>query len=145
MMAVARTVQLGDKKHGGEEHDNEPGAEARRNASNMQSEFIGGDNDVDDESDLTAEELMRKPSPLAYMTLQTIKSILQRDDEIEAAKKPGRHRDSDMQMKAFADHFGEELGWPKQVFWSFELSWAGQNNVINQHGCLNGCLIKRVL
>jgi hypothetical protein len=46
------------------------------------------------------------------MTLDTVKSILQRDDEIEAASQPGRHRDADMQMKAFADHFGEAFTAP---------------------------------
>ena len=39
--------------------------------------------------------------------LNVVQSILQREEEVEAANKPGRHRDSDMQMKAFADHFGE--------------------------------------
>ena len=112
MMAVARTVQLGDKKHSGEEHDNEIDADSNHNAPNMQSEFMGGGNDLEDECEISADELKRRPSHLANMTLETIKSILQRDDEIEAAKKPGRHRDADMQMKAFADHFGEEFTAP---------------------------------
>ena len=42
-------------------------------------------------------------------SLEKVISILQREEEIEAASQPGRHREADVQMKAFADHFGEAL------------------------------------
>ena len=45
------------------------------------------------------------PDKPAQMTLDTAKGILQRDDEIAAAKKKGQHREAVMQMKAFASKF----------------------------------------
>ena len=43
------------------------------------------------------------------MTLDAATNLLRRDDEVAAAKKKGRHREADMQMKAFADKFGSTL------------------------------------
>ena len=43
------------------------------------------------------------------MNLETATCILRRDMEIEAANKKGRHRDTDMQMKMFADKFHDIL------------------------------------
>ena len=79
------------------------------NAKNIQSEFMGGGADLDDEEIVDEYELKHTPSTFASMDLETVKTILQRDEEIEAANKPGRQRDADMQMKAFADHIGEEF------------------------------------
>ena len=51
----------------------------------------------------------RAPHQLAKMTLDAATNLLRRDDEVAAAKKKGRHREADMQMKAFADKFGSAL------------------------------------
>ena len=76
----------------------------------MQSEFIGGEHDVDDEDENPEEDFgLRAPHQLARVTLDTAISIRRRDDEIAAAKKTGRHREADMQMKAFADKFASTL------------------------------------
>jgi hypothetical protein len=43
------------------------------------------------------------------MTIDKAISILRRDAEIAAAKKKGRHRDSDMQMKAFFETYESDI------------------------------------
>ena len=99
MIAISRTIQLSEKNkaaHAEDEDDNanEPG----KTASGMQSEFIGGEHDIDDEAGMDEENFLQSsPNRCAKMSLQTATSILQRDDEIAAAKKKGRHREADMQ------------------------------------------------
>ena len=43
------------------------------------------------------------------MILSEAISILRRDAEVAAAKKKGRHRDSDMQMKAFFETYESDI------------------------------------
>jgi hypothetical protein len=68
--------------------ENESSDNPERHARNMQSEFMGGATDFDDEEIVDGDELKRTPNPFAKMDLQTVKTILQREEEIEAANKP---------------------------------------------------------
>jgi hypothetical protein len=110
-MAVARTVQLGQQPRTGDAED-EGVDNPNCNESNMRSEFVGGDEHCEDEE--VPEEQFRKLEVcrFALLELDEVNALLRRDQETEAANKPGRHRDADMQMKAFADHFGESLTEP---------------------------------
>ena len=56
----------------------------------MQSEFIGGEHDLDEEVGIDDEDLgQRAPHQLAKMTLDAATNLLRRDDEVAAAKKKG--------------------------------------------------------
>ena len=76
----------------------------------MQSEFMGGEHDIDEEVGYDDEDRgRRQPHKFAQMTLEVATNLLRREDEVAAAKKKGRHREADTQMKAFADKFGASL------------------------------------
>ena len=76
----------------------------------MQSEFVGGEHDIEDEAVINEEDFGETtPNRFAQVTMATALSILRRGDEIAAAKKKGRHREADMQMKAFAEKFESAL------------------------------------
>ncbi len=76
----------------------------------MQSEFMGGEHDIEEEVGIDDEDLApRAPHQLAKMTLDAATNLLRRDEEIAAAKKKGRQREADVRMKAFADKFGSTL------------------------------------
>ena len=76
----------------------------------MQSEFMGGEHDIDEEVGNDDEDRgQRGPDKFAQMTLEVARNLLRREDEVAAAKKKGRHREADMQMKAFAEKFGSSL------------------------------------
>ena len=110
MMAIARTVELSAKtKEANAEDENADENDPRKLASRVQSEFIGGEHDIDDDAPIHEEDAGERV-PLAKMTMEAVTSLLRRDDEIAAAKKKGRHREIDMHMKAFADKFGSTLG-----------------------------------
>ena len=111
MMAIARTVELGAKsKEADAEDANDDADEPGKNASRMQSEFVGGEHDIDDEAGVDEDDLLQcAPNRLAKMTLDAATGILRRDEEIAAANKKGRHREADMQMKAFAAKFESAL------------------------------------
>ena len=72
---------------------------------------MGGEHDLEEQEPAVAEEdlVQNTPGLHARVTLSVARDILRRDEEIAAAKKPGRHRDSDLQMKAFAARFGDRL------------------------------------
>ena len=108
---MKRTVHLTNKHMANTaEHKNDDGNGRHKNANCMQSEFMGGEHDADDEAGIDEEELLQNaPSPLAKLNLDAARSILQRDQEIAAASKKGRHRDADVQMKSFAAKFREQL------------------------------------
>ena len=111
MMAVARTVKLAEKTLEAE-HENEDADGDNRSANRLQSEFVGGDHDLNDEGAVDEDDGPSAPHRLAKMDMETVRELLQRDQEIAAASKKGRHRDADMQMKAFADRFRERLTAP---------------------------------
>ncbi len=115
MMAVARTVRLtqDDTTHSKDTHE-EHTFNADPKANICQSEFMGGEHDMEEQEATVAEEdlVQCTPSLHARVTLHVARDILRRDEEITAAKKPGRHKDSDQQMKAFADRFGDRLSAP---------------------------------
>jgi len=108
MMAIARTVELSAKTKAAnaEDENNDP----IKMASRMQSEFMGGEHDIDEEAGIPAEDDGQNDllQP-ARMTVEAARDLLRRDDEIAAAKKKGRHREADVQMKAFAEKFGSTL------------------------------------
>ena len=66
MIAIARTVQLTDEgKTNDAEHDNDNGNDRDKNANRMQSEFMGGEHDADDEAGIDEEELLQNaPKPI---------------------------------------------------------------------------------
>ena len=67
---------------------------------------MGGERDIEEDEPFDEQG----PKKAFYkITVETATSLLRRDDEIEAANKKGRHREADMQMKTFADRFGENL------------------------------------
>ena len=115
MMAVARTVRLtqDDATHGRDTHEDDR-FNADPKAKIYESEFVGGEHDLEEQEAAVAEEdlVQNTPGLHARVTLSVARDILRRDEEIAAAKKPGRHRDSDQQMKAFADRFGDRLSAP---------------------------------
>ena len=76
----------------------------------MQSDFMGGEHDNEEEvGNDDEDQAQRVPHKLARMTLGAAMHLLRREDEVAAAKKKGRHREADMQMKAFTDKFGSSL------------------------------------
>ena len=111
MMAIARTVELGAKSKAAPAEGADDDAESpSRNASRMQEEFVGGEHDLDAEADVNEEDfLLIAPHRFAKMTIQVATGLLRREDEIAAAKKKGRHREADTQMKAFAEKFESAL------------------------------------
>ena len=94
MLAIARTVKLRPKtKDANAEDENDDEDDARQASSRMQSEFIGGEHDLDVFVGVDDEDLgQRAPHQLAKMTLDASTNLLRRDDEVAAAKKKGRHR-----------------------------------------------------
>ena len=111
MMAIARTVELDAKSKAADAEDtNDDANESGKNASGIQSEFVGGEHDIEDEAGINEEDFLQSaPNRLAKMTLDAATGILRRDAEIAAAKKKGRHREAHMQMKAFAAKFESAL------------------------------------
>ena len=107
MMAIARTVELTAKANEGKAEDETDDEDnARKVKSRIESEFMGGEHDIEEDEPFDEEG----PKKAFYrITIETATSLLRRDDEIEAANKKGRHREVDMQMKAFADKFGANL------------------------------------
>ena len=98
MMAIARTVELSNKTNEGKEQDETDDEDnARRVASRMESEFMGGEHDIDEDGCL--DEGGTEQKAFYQLTLEAATSLLRRDDEIEAANKKGRHREADIQMK----------------------------------------------
>ena len=56
MMAIARTVQLGAKSKGADaEHEDDDEKDPRKVASAVQSEFVGGEHDIDEEAEIHDE------------------------------------------------------------------------------------------
>ena len=96
--------------HGRDTHEDDR-FDANPKAKTYESEFMGGEHDLEEQEAAVAEEDLVQNSPglHARVTLSVARDILRRDKEIATAKKPGRHRDSDKQMKAFADRFGDRL------------------------------------
>ena len=110
-MAVSRTVQL-SQKTGKQDEVDEFHDEPKCTEDGMRSEFMGGGEHCEYE-DMPEEHSQRlKVCARASFDLNTIIALLRRDQEIEAANKPGRHREAHVQMKAFAEHFGESLTAP---------------------------------
>ena len=89
MMAIARSIELSDKKKAGTADDEKDDTdEPRKSTSHIQSEFMGGENDVDEEPENPCEEPEdNRPIRIARMTIEAATSILRRDDEVAAAKK----------------------------------------------------------
>ena len=88
-MAIARSIELTDKKKAGTADDENDGTdEQNKSTSRIQSEFMGGENDVDEEPENPCEEPEdNRPIRIARMTIEAALSILRRDDEVAAAKK----------------------------------------------------------
>ena len=110
-MAIARTVQLRDKSEpAGAENADDEADDAGKKTARMAEEFMGGDHDIEAEADMDeADFLMSAPNRLAKITLEAATFMLRREDEVAAAKKKGRHREADLQMKAFANKFEASL------------------------------------
>ena len=88
------------------EEENHDVDDVRKPASGMKAEVMGGEIDVEEElADPNEETNKSSPLEFADMNLETATCILRRDVEIEAAKKRGRHREADLQMKMSADIF----------------------------------------
>ena len=89
MMAIARSIELSDKKNAGTADDEKDDTDDQwRSTSHIQSEFMGGENDVDEVPENACEEPDgNRPNQIAQMTIDAAASILRRDDEVAAAKK----------------------------------------------------------
>ena len=89
MMAIARSIELNDKKNAGTADDEKDDTDDHwKSTSHIQSEFMGGENDVDEEPENPCEEPEdNRPIRIARMTIEAAMSILRRDDEVAAAKK----------------------------------------------------------
>ena len=108
MMSIARTVELTNKTNDGDcEHENNEANDGKERRAALRCEFVGGEHDLEEDSVIHEEEIghtARHP-----LTLEAATTLLRRDAEIAAAKKPGRHREGDVQMKSFVDKFGSVL------------------------------------
>ena len=74
-------------------------------------EFVGGEADIidDDDGDDNEAPPLLLPDEAADFHDNELRDILRRTVEIEAAQRPGRHKDAHVQMKQFADYFQHEL------------------------------------
>ena len=113
MMAVARTVRLTQASESKGQTTDEP-RDLASASDKYQQEFMGGEHDDNkDDAELVEEELLQTaPALHAKVSLDVANKILQREHEIAAANRPGRHREADVQMKEFAAWFGESLTAP---------------------------------
>ena len=111
MMAIARTVRLTEEgKANDAVQENDDGLMRSNPAQRMQTEFMGGEHDDGAEEEIADEEMFQNsPATSARLTLEAAQKLLQREEEIAATTKPGRHRDADMQMKSFAQTFAPWL------------------------------------
>ena len=101
MLAIARTTQIVQKDGSPIEDEF---VEAERE-SKFSAEFFGGEGqDVDDAvmEEVVAEDGVRSE---AWLNLPDLISLLAREEEVAAARRKGRQKTSNKQMKLFDDAF----------------------------------------
>ena len=76
MMAIARSIELSDKKNAGTVDDEKNDTDDHcKSTSYIQSEFMGGENDVDEEPENPCEEPDdSRPNQIARMTIEVATS-----------------------------------------------------------------------
>ena len=108
MLAIARTIQIMEKD--GSCIEDEPTDVER--ASKLSTEFYGGEGqDVDDAvmEEVPEGDAVRSE---AWLNLPELISILVREEEVAAAKRKGRQKSANKQMKLFDDAFHSALHSP---------------------------------
>ena len=82
---MARTVELDAKtKEGNAENENDDEDDARKIASRMQSEFMGGEHDIDEGGGIDEEEFGQ--TALHQLTLEAARSLLRRLFALQSPK-----------------------------------------------------------
>ena len=102
-----------EEKQGGFINDVDSDEDARKEPNAIQSEFLGGtgEDDGDVQEDIEGDVSVRRQAILP-LPLEECKSLLRRDTELARANAPGRHKESDVQMKCYTKVFGAILQMP---------------------------------
>ncbi len=110
MDILVRKKPFRDEDQGGFMNDVDSEDEAAKRPNPIHSEVLGGAGEEDsDMIEETEGDVTIRRQALFQMSLEDCKAMLRRDKELQRAEAPGRHKESDLQMKSYVGAFGSVL------------------------------------
>jgi len=110
MDILVRKKPFREENQGGFVNDVDSDDEGAKERGNFHSECLGGAGEDDaDELEETEGDLTVRRQALCRLSLDECKAMLRRDKELQRANAPGRPKEADKQMKAYAHTFGSMM------------------------------------
>lgn len=144
LQCLAKGKPLEKQSQNFDNAQDETDSDADRQATRPQhSEFLEGDGEeIDfDEDEFFDDQRILKPN--LQVSLDECQSLMCRTFELERLSKPGRKRESDIQVKSFSDWFGSRLNTPLEAkTWNKQCpsklppcaaTAAGQQSMLSKH------------
>ena len=110
MDILVRKKPFREDNQGGFMNDVDSDDEATKERNPIYSEFLGGagEDEQDDVEDIDGDLTVRCQA-LFQMSLDECKALLRKDNELQRASAPGRHKEAHRQMKGYVDALGGVL------------------------------------